>query len=249
MERLKPRYIWGQIAPRDKRVHRGPGYQFYRIVPLDVMLVETPLGLHELTKDRVDEAVLAHFWQCVDELVEEHVDHIVLSGVPPSAQLGRAGVRDLLSQMEQRTGTPGDAPIEAVIAAMARLGLRRIAVASRWAPELNARVTQYLEEGGLEVAGITARGQWINDASGMSFDEGLRLAMEVGREAAQLYPNADAILVAGGAAMAIHTIPALEEEFGKPVLTSLNAEVWNGLIRPGIIDPVQGWGTLLAAPR
>src|SRR5439155_9798204 len=100
MELLKPRYIWGQIAPRDKRVHRGSGYQFYRVVPLDVMLVETPLGLQELTEERVDEAVDAHFWQAVDELVEEHVDHIVLSGVPPSSQLGRARVREMLRQME-----------------------------------------------------------------------------------------------------------------------------------------------------
>lgn len=247
MERLMPRYIWGQIAPRDKRVHRGSGYQFYRIVPLDVMLVETPLGLRELTHERVEEAI-GDFWRCVDELVEENVDHIVLSGVPPSSQLGRARVRELLRQMEQRTGIPGDAPLEAVIAAMNRLGLRRIAVASRWAPELNARVTQYLEDGGLEVAGITARGQWIDDASGMSFKEGLQTAMDVGREAALLDPSAEAILVAGGAAMALHTVPALEEEFGKPVFTSLNAEVWNGLIRPGIIDPVRGWGTLLATP-
>lgn len=247
MERLLPRYKWGHIEPRNKRIHRGSAYQFYRIVPLDVLLVETPLGLQELTQERVEEAI-GDFWRCVDELASENVDHIVLSGVPPSSQLGRARVRDLLRQMEERTGISGDAPLEAVIAAMNRLGLHSIAVASRWAPELNARVTQYLEEGGIEVVGITERGQWINDATGMSFEEGLRIALEVGREAGQMAPSADAILVAGGAAMALHTIPALEEEFHKPVFTSLNAEVWNGLIRPGIIDPVHNWGTLLATP-
>lgn len=233
--------------PRDKRVQRGPGYQFYRIVPVDVMLVSTPLGIRDITQERVEEAI-PNFWGCVDELAQENVDHIVLSGAPISAQLGRARVRGLLGEMERRTGIPGDAPFEAVIAAMNHLGLRKLAVASRWAPELNERVTRYLEDGGIEVAGITARGQWIDEASAMSLEEGLQAAMDVGREAAQLDPRADAILIAGGAAMALHVIPALEEEFARPVFTNLSAEVWSGLVRPRIIDPVRGWGTLLATP-
>ena len=39
--------------------------------------------------------------------------------------------------------------------------------------------------------------------------------------------------------------PYLEEEFGKPTFTNMSAEVWNDLVRPGIIPPVQGWGRLL----
>jgi len=46
--------------------------------------------------------------------------------------------------------------------------------------------------------------------------------------------------------MSLHVIPALEEEFGKPAFTNMSAEVWNDLVRPGIIAPVQGWGRLLA---
>ena len=245
MERMIPRFRFGEIAPRENRVQRGPGYQFYRIAPLDVMLITTPLGILDYTEERVEEAI-ARFWTCVEELTREHVDHIVLGGAPVSAQLGRARVQGLLSEMQERTGIPGDAPIEAVIAAMRRLGLRRIGVASRWAEELNRRVAQYLLDGGLEVVGVTSRGQWASDASAMSFEDGLRVAVEVGREAAQLDSGVDAVWVAGGAAMALHAVPVLEEEFGKPVFTNLSAEVWNGLVRTKIIDPVQGWGTLLS---
>jgi hypothetical protein len=45
--------------------------------------------------------------------------------------------------------------------------------------------------------------------------------------------------------MSIHVIPALEEEFGKPAFTNMSTEVWNDLVRPGIIPPVEGWGCLL----
>jgi len=247
VERLIPRYRWGDIAPRESRVQRGPGYQFYRIVPLDVMLVSVGLGIRDYTQDRVEEAI-GNFWNCVDLLAREKVDHIILGGAPVSAQLGRARVQGLLHDMEEKTGIPGDAPIEAVIGAMKHLGLRKIAVGSRWADELNGRLAQYLKEGGLEVVGVTARGQWAAEAFAMSFEEGLQAALEVGREAAQLDPSVEAIWVAGGAAMALHAIPALEAEFGKPVFTNLSAEVWSGLVRPGVIDPVQGWGALLASP-
>lgn len=80
----------------------------------------------------------------------------------------------------------------------------------------------------------------------MSLEEGLTMALEVGREAARAFPQAEAISVPGGAAMCLHVIPALEREFAKPTFTNLSAEVWNDLVRPGIIPPVQGWGCLLA---
>jgi maleate cis-trans isomerase len=55
------------------------------------------------------------------------------------------------------------------------------------------------------------------------------------------------VFVPGGATMTLHAILQIEEEFGIPVFTNLNAEVWNGLIRPGIIDPAPDWGMLLAS--
>ena len=80
----------------------------------------------------------------------------------------------------------------------------------------------------------------------MTLEEGLQAAVDVGREAASQAPQTEAIFVAGGAAMALHVIPTLEEEYGKPTFTNMSAEVWNDLIRPGIIPPVEGWGCLLA---
>jgi maleate cis-trans isomerase len=247
MERLKPRYTWGDMAPRGGQLSRGPSYQFYKIVPTDVMQVVCPLGIEDYTQEKVEKAIV-HFWDRVDKLAGEEVDNIILGGAPVSAQLGRDRVRSLLEELEKKTGIPGDGPIEAVIAAMQHLGLKKIAVGSRWADELNAKVGAYLKAGGLEVVGITSRGQWAETAFGMTFEEGLQTALDVGREAAELDPSVDAVWVAGGAAMALHVIPALEEEYHKPFFTNLSAEVWHGLVHTKVIDPVQNWGTLLATP-
>jgi maleate cis-trans isomerase len=213
------------------------------------MLVTAVLGIRDFTRAAV-EAAIPNYWNCVDALAQEKVDVFVLGGTPVSAQLGRPRVVRLLREAEDRTGIRGDAPLEAAIDAMNHLGLKRIAVGGRWTDEFNQEVIQYLEEGGLQVAGITRRDQWGKEAFSMSLEGGMELALEVGREAARMFPGAEAILVPGGAAMSLHVIPIIEGEFGKTVLTRTSAEVWRNLVYPGIIPPVTGWGKLLGSgPR
>src|SRR5262249_39040378 len=141
------------------------------------------------------------------------------------------------------------APMEALIAAMNHLGLKTLTIGSRWADAVNQAMIRYLEAGGIKVVGITKRNQWAADAFAMSLEEGLKIALEVGREAAKLAPEADATAVPGGAALAPHAIRVLEEYFGRPAFTNMSVEFWNVLVPPGITPPVQGWGCLLANRR
>jgi arylmalonate decarboxylase len=249
VKKIMPRFRYGVIQPRaHEDVQRGRSYQLYRLLPLDFMEISTGLGLENYTKEGVEKAV-KNYWTCVERLVKEKVDHIIFSGAPISAMLTRPRVLELLRQTEEKTGIPADAPLEALIAAMKHLGLTKLAVGSRWADPVNDAIIGYLEDGGLKVLGITKRNQWASDSFAMTLEEGLEMALEVGREAARTWPEAEGISVPGGAAMALHVIPAIEEEFGKPAFTNMSAEVWNDLIRPGIIPPVQGWGKLLAGEK
>jgi maleate cis-trans isomerase len=248
MKSLIPKFRFGHIEPaaaEARKARRGPGYEFYQIVPTNIMMVTSILGIKDFTHDAV-EAAIPNYWNCVNALAEEKVDVIVLGGTPVSAQLGRPRVVRLLREAEDKTGIRGDAPLESAIAAMQHLGLKKIAVGGRWTDSFNQAVIHYLEDGGLKVAGITKRNQWGKEAFGMSFEQGLELALEVGRVAARIAPDAEAILVPGGATMSLHVIPVIEEEFGKPVFTRTSAEVWRNLVHPGIIPPVSGWGKLLA---
>jgi arylmalonate decarboxylase len=244
--KLLPRFRYGVIHPRSgEGLQRGPGYQLYRLVPLDVMELSTGLGLENYTPEGVEKA-LGNYWNCVELLARERAQVIIFGGAPISGVLGRPRVVELLQKTKGKTGIPADAPLEALIAAMKHLGLTKLAIGSRWADAVNEAMIRYLEHGGIKIVGITKRNQWASDASAMSLEEGMRMALDVGREAAKLAPEADAIAVPGGAAMSLHVIPALEEEFGKPAFTNMSVEVWNDLVRPGIIPPVQGWGRLLA---
>ena len=248
-KKLLPRFRYGVIQPRaHEDVQRARSYQLYRLLPLDFMEISTGLGLENYTKEGVGKAI-NNYWTCVDRLVKEKVDHIIFSGAPISAMLTRPRVLQLLRETKERTGISADAPLEALIAAMKHLGLSRLAVGSRWADPVNDAIKRYLEAGGIEVVGITKRNQWASDSFAMTLEQGLEMALDVGREAARTWPEAEGISVPGGAAMSLHVIPAIEEEYGKPAFTNMSAEVWNDLVRPGIIAPVQGWGRLLAGMK
>jgi maleate cis-trans isomerase len=248
-KKLLPRFRYGVIHPRaHEDVQRGPCYQLYRLLPNDFMEVATGLGLENYTQEGVDKAI-QNYWSCVDRLVQEKVDHIVLSGAPIAAVLTRPRVLQFIRETKEKYGIPVDSPLEALIAACKHLDISKLAVGSRWADPVNNAIVRYLKEGGIEVVGITKRNQWASDAFGMSLEQGMEMALEVGREAAKSWPDAEGISVPGGAAMALHVIPAIEEEFGKPAFTNMSAEVWYELIRPGIIPPVKGWGKLLAGER
>lgn len=245
-KKLLPSFRYGVIQPRaHEEVQRARSYQLYRLLPLEFMEISTGLGLENYTKDGVEKAI-NNYWTCVDRLAKEKVDHIIFSGAPISAMLTRPRVLQLLRETKERTGISADAPLEALIAAMKHLGLSRLSVGSRWADPVNDAIKRYLEAGGIDVVGITKRNQWASDSFAMTLEQGLEMALDVGREAAKTWPEAEAISVPGGAAMSLHVIPAIEEEYGKPAFTNMSAEVWNDLVRPGIIPPVQGWGRLLA---
>ena len=244
-----PRFRYGVIHPRSHEGRaRGAGYQLYRLVPLDVMEFSAVLGITNYTLEAVEQR-LENYWKCVETLAQEKAQIIVLGGAPVSAALGRKRVLDLLKQTTEKTGIPMDAPLEAFIAAMKHLGVTKLAVGSRWADPVNDALVGYLADGGIEVVGITKRNQWGAESAAMSLEEGLNMALEVGREAARSFPKAEAVAVPGGAALCLHVVPALEEEFGKPAFTNLTAEIWNEMVRPGIIPPVKGWGRLLAGEK
>jgi arylmalonate decarboxylase len=246
ISKMKPRFRYGAIHPRaNEDPKRNSSYQLYHVVPHDVIEISTGLGLEDYTVEKVERAA-KNYWSCVERLAKEKVDLIIFSGAPISAALGRTRVVEMLRQTKEKTGIPADAPLEALIAALKHLGITKLSVGSRWADKVNDSIIRYLAEAGIEVVHMTKRNQWASEAFGMTIEDGLKTALEVGREAAAAAPGAEGVFIPGGAAMSLHAIPAVEDEFHKPAFTNMSAEVWNDLIRPGIIPPVEGWGCLLA---
>lgn len=244
-EEVQPRFIVGSISPLD--AGRRPMPLPERLLPPDVKRVSSFLNISDYTTGNVDAAIRTRYWECVDELVKQGAQRITLTGLPISSQLGRPRVLELIEETTRRTGVAADAHGEVAIDAMRHLGMRRIAVASRWSDELNGKLTAYLTAGGFEVLTVTSANQWAEEAGAMSIEAGVRLAFRLAREAMRKAPQADGLLLPGGAWRSLAAVPILEEDFGKPVVTNPIAQAWR-LMSLGIAPPIQGWGRLLATP-
>jgi maleate cis-trans isomerase len=247
MSEIKPRYIWGFIGPTARGTEEQQALQPQPLMPPDVVEVVAGLGISDYTQEGVNEAI-GRYWGCIDSLIAQGAQRFELGGVPISSQLGRPRVQQLIEETQQKTGRPADSTNEAIIAAFERLGVKRIAIASRWADQLNRAMTDYLASAGLEVLAVTSEGQWAREAFSMSIERGFVLAMRLGREAMRRAPGAEGLLVPGGTWRSLAAVPLLEEEFDVPVLTNSVATAWR-LMDAGIAPPIEGWGRLLEHPR
>jgi hypothetical protein len=81
----------------------------------------------------------------------------------------------------------------------------------------------------------------------MSIEEGIKLSVQLGREAIRKAPEAEGVLLPGGAWISLPAVPILEEECGKPLFTNEICRTWR-LIHAGVAPPIEGWGRLLATP-
>ena len=224
-------------------------YQFYRVAPEGMMLVTTGLNLQDYSLAAVEQQLPA-LWERFDLLARKKVDRIALSGVPVAAALGRAKVREILSEGEARTGLACDTDLEAHIATLRHFGAQRIALATRWPERVNDALTRYLAEAGIEVIACRSRARTLDENKHANAADDHRLALELGGQVLRETPDAQALLMPGGLWFAIHAVPMLEAEYGRPVLLNILATTWAALHAAGSrvrCRPNPRWGKVLAS--
>ena len=244
---ISPWYQLGYVIPH--LYTDLDAYQFYRIAPEGMMLVTTGLDLKDYTLAAV-ERELPVLWQRFDLLSKKKVDRISLSGVPVVSALGRRKTREILAEGEARTGIPCDTDLEAHIATLRHFGAIRIALATRWPESVNAALIRYLAEAGIEVIACRSRARSLDQNKRSSAADDHLLALELGGQVLREAPNAQALLMPGGLWFAIHAVPLLEAEHGRPVLLNILSTTWAALRAAGermLHRPDQRWGRVLAS--
>jgi maleate cis-trans isomerase len=247
MSVISPWYQLGYVIPH--LYTDLDAYQFYRVAPEGMMLLTTGLNLREYSLAAV-ETELPTLWERFDLLAKKSVDRIALSGVPVASALGRAKMRSILAEAETRTGVPCDTDLEAHIATLQHFGAKRIALATRWPDAVNAALTRYLAEAGIEVLACCSRARSLQENKASSAAADHELALELGRQVLHENPSAEALLMPGGLWFAIHAVPVLEAEYGRPVLLNILSTTWAALHAAGermLHRPDARWGQVLAS--
>jgi maleate cis-trans isomerase len=223
-------------------------YQFYRVAPEGMMLVTTGLNLREYSLAAVEDELPA-LWERFDLLARKKVDRISLSGVPVASALGRTKMLEILAAGRARTGLACDTDLEAHIAVLQRLNATRIALATRWPEAVNTALVRYLAEAGIEVIARRSQGRSLAENKSSNAADDHRLALELGGQVLREAPDAQALLMPGGLWYAIHAVPQLEAQYGRPVLLNILSTTWAALNAAGSRmqqRPDPRWGKVLA---
>lgn len=243
---IRPRHTIGYINPvlLSDFIH----YQFYAIFPPDVQLVSYHLNLNRFTPEGVDEALQA-FWPAVDFLINRKVERITLGGIPLSALAGRARITKFLEEARKKTDIPVTTDFEESIEALRFLGIKRVACAAKWDRPLMEAVRAYLADAGIEVVGTHGEAHTAQQVVALKAEESIEIAVNLARDAFAAMPEADGLLLAGGAWLVVQAIPIIENRFGKPVVNNPAATYWAGLRQCGLQSQVAGLGRLLDSTR
>lgn len=247
MSIINPWYQLGYVIPH--LYTDLDAYQFYRVAPEGMMLLTTGINLTEYSLAAV-ERELPSLTHRFDLLASKRVDRLSLSGVPVASALGRGRMREILSEAEQRTGIACDTDLEAHIATLQHFGASRIALATRWPDAVNAALTRYLADAGIEVLACRSRPRSLEANKHSSAAADHDLAMELGSQVLRETPQAQALLMPGGLWFAIHAVPLLEAEFGRPVLLNILSTTWAALHSAKdkmLHRPDPRWGKVLAS--
>jgi maleate cis-trans isomerase len=240
---LKPWLRVGVITPHP--LNDTLPYEFYRMAPEGVMLMTAGLEISDYTMEAV-EAQFPVLERRADALMKRGAHRIVLSGVPLAMALGRMRTLKLLADLEARWNVPADTDLEAIVAGVKALGLKRVGAATRWKGPMNDRLVTYLAEAGIEVVGVANSGRSMQENAELDDATGIALAMDL---SAQLFqkPEVEGVIMPGGRWITIGAVRDLEKEFGRPVLTNHTASLWAALRDAGRTTSVAGWGRLLGS--
>jgi maleate isomerase len=144
------------------------------------------------------------------------------------------------ARIEQASGVAASTTSTAVAEALRYFGIRKMAVVTPYPQEVNDKEMAFFRELGFEPVALES---FLQDESPkiplIPQEETYRLAKLAD------CPEAEGVFISCTNLPTADIIEPLEQELGKPVITSNQASMWLSLRRMGIAEPVHGAGQLL----
>ncbi len=213
--------------------------QFNAMLPAGVALHTTRLALRGSSDQEL--LAMAEGVEDAARLVADAEPSLVLFHCTAVSTYSQALEQSIKARIVKATGKPATATSEAIVTALRKLGARRIVMLSPYNEVINAREAKYFEGAGFEI--LDCAGLGCRDAPAM-----MAVTPERWRSYAieHRHGEADAYLLSCTTVRSSEAAEALEQELGRPVVTSNTATVWHCLRTMGIEDRVSGYGRLLA---
>lgn len=146
----------------------------------------------------------------------------------------------LIEEMEAVSkGIPCTTTTTAVVEALKSLGVNKIAIATPYEKAVYELAHKFMEDSGFTVTNTTGL-EITNEYEISALD--IQTIYEMAREADT--DDAEALFISCTGLSAVHILDALEEDLGKPVISSNQATFWHSLKLSNINSKIDGFGSL-----
>jgi maleate isomerase len=146
----------------------------------------------------------------------------------------------LIDRIESAAGVPGSTTTTAVLAALRAIGANTIAIGTPYIAEVDERERAFFTHAGFVIAAIEGlRCSTDPEIAALTPEQIVALAKRVAR------PEADAVFLSCTTLNVAGEIDRLEQELGKPVITSNQASAWALLRGLGIAPQPGKFGRLM----
>lgn len=224
--RIGQLYPSGGISDYEPQVMAPDGVQF---VTTRLTFRQTGLADDRALADRLEDGA--------GLLADADVDLILFNCTAASLVIGPDTIN---RRIKAATGIDSTTTIEGVLAALAATGLRRIALMTAYLPEVVHHEIEYFGGRGLTVVADASHARTSPIAQGeIPAEQWYDLAMTM-RDSA-----ADGLLISCAGIQISPVIAAIERDWGRPVVASNQAALWQCLRMLDLPDAVEGYGALL----
>jgi len=220
-------------------------YEFRKVCPDGVVTLETRVGMGRLTLENLQK-MKGDVLHGSRLLATANPDVITYEATAAGFVLGVEGEQTLIREIEDETGIKATTGASSVAESLKFLGTDSVSIFAATSEDITAFAAKYLSDSGFDV-------REVESASFGHATEGFRWSpWEVYSNVMKFYrrcPDVDAVFIAGGCFRTLEMIETLEKDIGRPVVTTVPANMWHCLKIAGVKDPVYGFGQLLEKPR
>ena len=218
---------------------------FQSVAPRDVTIHGQRMWL---TNDATDESGMermnAEIENSARYLATAGVNLIVYGCTTGSFYKGPGWDKEMIALFEREAGVPAIGTSPAVVQALQHFNAKKISVASPYPEWANVRLRSYFENMGFDVLNVDGD-PVASDAGNQGYnDQHPERVVEFASSVCS--PEADVLFCSCTAWRSMEAAEALENETGRPVVTSNQATVWAAFDQLGIQPAVTGFGSLLS---
>ncbi len=210
------------------------------ILPAGFTIVASGLNVQSHTESEFNKAIDA-LGAGLGIFQAEECDAILMGGITLGTQRGYAAEQDVVDQLSRQVGLPVSTAMGATVRALKHLKVKSTVIATAYKESINQAVRKYYDDGGVQVKAI--RGLEVaKPVDQVKLPD--YASYKVGRELFRQHPEVDSLLLQGRW-RTVGYVQQLEDDTGRPVVSSTAASLWWVLQTLGMKFSIEGYGQLL----